>query len=94
MMALEIAMDELAEKLGHRSGRAAHSGTTPRSNPRTGPSFSQRNLVRCLREGAERFGWQQRNPPPAGARRDWLVGMGMAAAFRNNFLFLRVRAFV
>src|SRR6202012_1963146 len=37
--------------------------------------------------GAERFGWNARNPRP-GERRDgqWLVGMGMAAAFRNNLL--------
>ena len=49
--------------------------------------FSQRNLVRCLREGAERFGWQRRNAVP-GAVRDghWLVGLGTAAAFRNNLL--------
>jgi xanthine dehydrogenase YagR molybdenum-binding subunit len=40
-----------------------------------------------MRVGAERFGWSRRNPQP-GQQRDgnWLVGMGMAAAFRNNLL--------
>ena len=49
--------------------------------------FSQRQLVECMRVGAERFGWNARNPQP-GKMRDgrWLVGLGMAAAFRNNLL--------
>src|SRR6201986_4704790 len=40
-----------------------------------------------MRVGAERFGWNARNPRP-GQRHDgrWFVGMGMAAAFRNNLL--------
>ncbi|WP_310735140.1 molybdopterin cofactor-binding domain-containing protein, partial [Mitsuaria sp. TWR114] len=38
---------------------------------------------------AERFGWNRRTPP--GQRREgpggrWLVGMGVAAAFRNNLV--------
>ena len=49
--------------------------------------FSHRNLVGCLQLGAERFGWSQRDPKP-GQHRDgrWLVGMGVAAGFRNNLL--------
>jgi xanthine dehydrogenase YagR molybdenum-binding subunit len=40
-----------------------------------------------LRTGAERFGWRQRNPTPAKTRDGhWLVGMGVAAAFRNNLV--------
>jgi xanthine dehydrogenase YagR molybdenum-binding subunit len=37
--------------------------------------------VQCLREGAERFGWGDRDPTPR-ARRDgpWLVGTGVASA--------------
>lgn len=54
-------------------------------NPRR--PFSDRNLVRCLRDGAERFGWRNRNSVPGKGRDgDWLVGMGVAAAFRNNLL--------
>jgi xanthine dehydrogenase YagR molybdenum-binding subunit len=49
--------------------------------------FSQRQLVKCLREGAEHFGWNKRNPKPGQVRDGrWLVGMGMAAGFRNNQL--------
>src|SRR5207245_4509061 len=49
--------------------------------------FSKRQLVECLRLGAEHFGWQRRSKTP-GAVRDgrWLVGLGMASAFRNNLL--------
>jgi xanthine dehydrogenase YagR molybdenum-binding subunit len=52
-----------------------------------GRPFSQRQLVRCLKEGAQLFGWDRRLPKP-GQTRDgrWLVGMGMAAAIRGNFL--------
>jgi len=49
--------------------------------------FSRRQLVKCLRTGAERFGWSHRNAKP-GQIRDgqWLIGVGVAAAFRNNLL--------
>jgi xanthine dehydrogenase YagR molybdenum-binding subunit len=37
--------------------------------------------------GAERFGWDKRSTQPGKARDGrWLVGLGMAAAFRNNLL--------
>jgi len=51
------------------------------------PPFSQRQLTECFRMGAERFGWNKRNPVP-GKTRDgqWLLGIGVAAAFRNNLL--------
>jgi xanthine dehydrogenase YagR molybdenum-binding subunit len=85
LMALEIAMDELAEKLGMDPVelRIVNDTQVDPSDP-TRP-FSQRNLVKCLREGATRFGWSRRNAKP-GAMRDgqWLVGMGVGAAFRNN----------
>src|SRR5258707_11095766 len=37
-------------------------------------------MVACLRAGAERFGWQPRDPQPR-TRRDgpWLIGTGVAA---------------
>ena len=47
--------------------------------------FSQRQLVQCLIEGAERFGWSGRNATPGQVRDGrWLVGTGVAAAFRNH----------
>ena len=85
MMALEIAMDEMAEKLGLDPSSSA-SATTRRSIPeKPGASVLAAPAVECLRIGAERFGWNKRSAQP-GKTRDgrWLVGMGVAAAFRNN----------
>jgi xanthine dehydrogenase YagR molybdenum-binding subunit len=87
MMALEIAMDEMAERLNLDpvEFRIRNDTAVDPENPKR--PFSQRQLVECMRLGAERFGWSARNPQP-GQRRDgrWLVGWGMAAAFRNNLL--------
>jgi xanthine dehydrogenase YagR molybdenum-binding subunit len=63
MMALEIAMDEMAEKLKMDPVSSA-SSTTPRSIPKSRTPFSQRRLVECLRLGAERFGWNRRMARP------------------------------
>ena len=72
-----------------------HPGEPPSSDPQSqvpqpkppNPPFSQRQLVECLLMGAERFGWDKRNPKPAQVRQGrWLTGLGVAAAFRNNLL--------
>ncbi|MFL6820826.1 MAG: molybdopterin cofactor-binding domain-containing protein [Bradyrhizobium sp.] len=106
MMALEIAMDEMAEKLrlDPVEFRILNDTQVVPDNPSRAPSqdpqslnnrqpegenahrpFSQRQLVECLRLGAERFGWNKRQAQPAQIREGrWLVGMGVAAAFRNN----------
>ncbi|MDY7525341.1 aldehyde oxidoreductase molybdenum-binding subunit PaoC [Sphingomonas sp. 10B4] len=85
LMALEIAMDEMAEKLGMDpiAFRVANDTQVDPEKPER--RFSQRQLVQCLEQGAERFGWKQRSAKPA-QRRDgqWLVGMGVAAGFRNS----------
>ncbi len=87
LMALEIAMDEMAEKLGLDpvEFRIRNDTQVDPANPER--PFSKRQLVQCLRDGAERFGWDQRNARP-GTRREgrWLVGMGVAAGFRNNLV--------
>jgi xanthine dehydrogenase YagR molybdenum-binding subunit len=87
MMALEIAMDEMAERLQLDPVEFRARNDTQVDPERPNRPFSQRQFVECMRIGAERFGWSQRNPRP-GKQRDgrWLVGMGMAAAFRNNLL--------
>lgn len=87
MMALEIAIDETAEKLGLDPVEFRIRNDTQVDPEHPGRPFSQRRLVECLRLGAERFGWQRRNKTP-GAIRDgrWLVGLGMASAFRNNLV--------
>ncbi|WCM88397.1 aldehyde oxidoreductase molybdenum-binding subunit PaoC [Acidovorax sp. NCPPB 3576] len=87
LMALEIAMDEMAERLGIDPIEFRVLNDTQTDPEKPGRKFSQRQLVECLRLGAERFGWSQRSAAP-GQRREgrWLVGMGVAAGFRNNLL--------
>jgi xanthine dehydrogenase YagR molybdenum-binding subunit len=108
MAVLEIAMDEMAEKLGMDpvqfrvlndtqvvpDNPAKPESADPQSkkpedkkqhNPH--PPFSKRQLVQCLQTGAERFGWAKRSAKPGQLREgQCLVGMGMAAAFRDNLL--------
>jgi xanthine dehydrogenase YagR molybdenum-binding subunit len=85
MMALEIAMDEMAEKLKMDPVMFRIVNDTSVDPEKRERKFSQRRLVDCLRQGAERFGWNKRNAVP-GQLRDgrWLIGYGMASAFRNN----------
>ncbi|MBO9694668.1 MAG: xanthine dehydrogenase family protein molybdopterin-binding subunit [Sphingopyxis sp.] len=84
LMALEIAMDEMAEKLGMDPVAFRVLNDTQVDPEKPERPFSQRRLNECLQTGAEKFGWSKRGKP--GATRDgrWLVGMGVAAAFRNN----------
>ena len=106
LAALEIAMDEMAEKLGMdpiefrivndtqmvpdspiKPESAGPRSAVPheKSNPHL--PFSKRQLIECLQLGAKRFGWDQRNPQPGRVRDGrWLVGIGVAAAFRDNLL--------
>ena len=84
MMALEIAMDELAEAVGMdpvelriRNDAVLHPGDGRRP-------FSTRQLVAALRTGADAFGWNQRRSTPGGVRDgQWFVGMGVASAIRG-----------
>ncbi|HEY0570013.1 MAG TPA: xanthine dehydrogenase family protein molybdopterin-binding subunit, partial [Enterovirga sp.] len=87
MMALEVAMDEMAEKLGIDPIQFRILNDTQVDPEKPGRPFSQRNLIGCLQLGAERFGWDKRKAQ-AGQVRDgnWFVGIGMAAGFRNNLL--------
>ena len=80
MYAVEAAMDELAIACGI-DPIELRVRNDPEVDPETGNRFSSRNLVACLRSGAERFGWAERNPEP-GVRREgrWLVGTGVAAS--------------
>ena len=85
LMALEIAMDEMAEKLGMDPVAFRARNDTQVDPEKPERRFSQRQLVRCLTEGAERFGWSKRGATPSKVRDGrWLVGMGVAAAFRNH----------
>lgn len=79
MFALEVAMDELAVATGIDPVEL-RVRNEPAAHPVSGLPWSSRNLVACLREGAERFGWESGATP--GTRRDgeWLVGHGVAAS--------------
>ena len=87
MMALEIAIDEMAEKLKLDAieFRVLNDTAVDPEHPKR--QFSQRSLVECLRIGAAHFGWAKRNPSPGTTREGrWLIGTGVAAAFRNNLV--------
>jgi xanthine dehydrogenase YagR molybdenum-binding subunit len=87
LMALEIAMDEMAEKLKIDPVTFRIINDTTVDPAKRERKFSQRRLVECLRVGADKFGWSARSPQPAKVRDGrWLVGMGMAVAFRNNLV--------
>lgn len=87
LMVLELAMDELAEKLGMDPVQLRIVNDTMEDPEKPGRPFSERHLVECLRTGADRFGWSRRNARPGQVREGrWLIGMGMAAGFRNNLL--------
>jgi xanthine dehydrogenase YagR molybdenum-binding subunit len=87
LMALEVAMDEMAEKLGLDPIEFRILNDTQVDPEKPERPFSQRHLSECFRLGADRFGWTKRNAA-AGKTRDgrWLIGMGVAAAFRNNLV--------
>ncbi|EJN20905.1 aldehyde oxidoreductase molybdenum-binding subunit PaoC [Pseudomonas sp. GM80] len=87
LMVLEIAMDEMAEQLKLDPIQFRILNDTQVDPVKTDRPFSQRQLIECLQVGAEKFGWNQRKAQP-GTRREgrWLIGMGVAAAIRNNLL--------
>lgn len=74
--ALESALDELAEACG-LDPVELRIRNEPDVEPDTGRPFSSRNLVACLRDGAERFGWWNRQPVRDGPL---LVGHGVASS--------------
>ncbi len=85
-LALETAMDEMAEQLG-LDPITFRKQNEPTRDPSRGAPFSTRRLIDCYDEGARRFGWERRNPAPGETREgEWLIGLGMAAAIRGNLL--------
>jgi len=87
LMALEIAMDEMAEKLGMDpiEFRVLNDTQVDPENPAR--PYSQRRLNECFHTGRQHFDWSKRSAGPGKVRDGrWLVGMGVAAAFRNNLL--------
>jgi xanthine dehydrogenase YagR molybdenum-binding subunit len=80
MFALESAMDEMATACG-LDPVEFRIRNEPEVHPESGRPFSSRHMVDCLRDGARRFDWGQRDPTPrARYDRGWLVGTGVAAS--------------
>ncbi|MBO1020288.1 xanthine dehydrogenase family protein molybdopterin-binding subunit [Methylobacterium sp. SD274] len=85
LMVLEIAMDEMAERIGIDPVEFRIRNDTQVDPEKPERRFSQRSLVECLRQGAAKFGWDKRIAKPGQVHEGrWLVGMGVASAFRNN----------
>ncbi|GEP61098.1 xanthine dehydrogenase family protein molybdopterin-binding subunit [Reyranella soli] len=86
LLAVEQAMDELAVRLD-MDPLELRLRNEPKEDPEKKVPFSTRALVPCLQEGARRFGWDKRQARPGQVRDgNWLLGMGVAAAIRGNFL--------
>lgn len=80
MFAAEVAMDELAAACGI-DPIELRVRNEPDSEPASGNPWSGRHLIECLRTGAERFGWAERDPALRSRRQgEWLLGTGVAAA--------------
>ncbi|MFT5120148.1 MAG: xanthine dehydrogenase YagR molybdenum-binding subunit [Psychrobacter glaciei] len=86
MIAVECAMDELASQLDIDPIELRRRNE-PEKDPSKDIPFSSRQLIACMEQGAEQFGWNQRNAKPASQLEgDWWIGTGMAAAARGNQL--------
>lgn len=86
LMALECAMDELAERLQLDPVELRVRNDT-QTDPENRLPFASRHLTDCLREGATRFGWSRRIARPASVTDGrWLIGLGMASAVRGDIL--------
>ncbi|WP_158894767.1 xanthine dehydrogenase family protein molybdopterin-binding subunit [Amycolatopsis anabasis] len=82
LIALEAAMDELAEELGLDPLEIRRRNFADRE-PATGKPWSSNGLLACYDLGARRFGWAQRDPRPRSMRDGrYLVGWGMSTALR------------
>ena len=91
MFALETALDEAAHAIGVDPVEL-RVRNEPERDPESGKPWSTRNLVGCLREGADLFGWLDRQPPGARREGEWLVGLGVASATYPNQQFVPSRA--
>ena len=81
VMALEMAMDELAEALAMDPMQLRLHNYAERNEDKNLP-WSSKKLRECYEMAAERFGWSRRRPEVGAMREGMLqVGMGMATAW-------------
>jgi xanthine dehydrogenase YagR molybdenum-binding subunit len=84
LLALESAMDELATALSIDPVEL-RLRNEPKLDPEHGIPFSSRRLATCLREGALRFGWNNRPRTPRSRREGrQMIGFGVSAGIRPN----------
>ena len=77
---LEIAMDELAEKL-KMDPLQLRLVNYAEKDPSHDRPFTSKNLRECYTQAAQRFGWSKRNPTPGQrVEGNQLIGYGMATA--------------
>ena len=79
-LALECAMDEMAEKLGMDpiEFRLLNDSGIDGAQKK---AFSSRALKECLLQGREKFGWSERKMQPGSLRQgNFLIGYGVASA--------------
>ncbi len=80
LVALESAMNELAEKLG-MDPIALRLKNYAETDPGSKLPYSSKHLRECYQKGAEQFGWAKRNPKVGSMRRgNEILGWGMASA--------------
>lgn len=76
---LEVAMDELAYEVGMDPVEFRIKNFTDQDQNANKP-YSSKEIRECYRQGAERFGWANRNPEPRSMRDgNVLIGWGMAS---------------
>ena len=77
---LEVAMDELAEKL-KMDPLQLRLVNYAEIDPSYDRPFTSKNLRACYAQAADRFGWTKRNPVPGSiVEGNDLIGMGMGTA--------------
>ncbi|GGA58401.1 oxidoreductase [Edaphobacter acidisoli] len=77
---LEVALDELAEKLNMDPVQLRLINYAEK-NPENGKPWSSKHLREAYSQAADRFGWSKRNAKPGQMREgDLLIGYGMATA--------------
>jgi xanthine dehydrogenase YagR molybdenum-binding subunit len=80
LYALEVAMDELAYATGVDPLRLRITNDAPYDQA-SGRPWSGKHLSDCYRQGAQRFGWDERPMAPRSLHRNGIqVGWGMATA--------------
>ena len=86
MLALECAMDELANRIGIDPVEL-RLRNIPERHPSEDIPYSSRKLAECLVQGAERFGWDGADRTACRRREgEWWIGTGMASAARVHNL--------